>query len=101
MAERCAAESAATIGIVGMTQRSDNTVSIPSPAAINIISPAETHGVARRPPIARLGLFDRRLVFARGIEPGSMRPVDVASRSVTAAIIAPAISSVGASSPGR
>lgn len=34
MAARCAAESAATIGSVGKAQRSDNIVSIPSPAAI-------------------------------------------------------------------
>ena len=54
MAARCAAESAATIGMVGKTQRSDSMVSMPSPAAHHIVRQTEADGIAQevthRPP---------------------------------------------------
>ena len=64
MAARCAAESAATIGMVGKTHRSDSMVSMPSPAAMTSCAtpkrtalPEEmTHRPSRR--------VDRRLVAA-------------------------------------
>ena len=54
MAARCPAESAAAIGMVGSTQRSDSMVSIPSPAARTSDAHAEADSVAEqmthRPP---------------------------------------------------
>ena len=66
MAARCAAESAAAIGMVGMTHRSDSMVSMPSPAAMTSPANAEADGiaekVAHRPPRR----VDRRLVSLTG-----------------------------------
>ena len=56
MAPRCAAESAAAIGMVGKTQRSDSMVSMPSPAAITSSAGPKRTACPRRWPIARRGV---------------------------------------------
>ena len=78
MAARCAAESAATIGMVGMTQRSDSMVSMPSPAAITSLSRTETDRVPEKVAHRPAWGIDRRLVAPGRIEPGAVRAGDVA-----------------------
>ena len=80
MAARCAAESAATIGMLGMTQRSDSMVSMPSPAAITSLSRTETDRVPEKVAHRPAWGIDRRLVAPGRIEPGAVRAGDVARR---------------------
>ena len=92
MAARCAAESAAAIGMVGMTHRSDSMVSMPSPAAMTSPATPKRTALPRRWPIARLGVSIGALPSPGWVEPGPMRAGDPPSRSVTAAIIAGQVS---------
>ena len=48
MAARCAAESAAASGMVGMTQRSDSMVSIPLAGSHHIARRVEANGIAEQ-----------------------------------------------------
>ena len=64
-------ESAATIGRVGSTQRSDSIVSMPSPASMSFATPKRT-ALPRRSPIARRGVSIGALPRPDGIEPGSV-----------------------------
>ena len=101
MAARCAAESAAAIGMVGMTQRSDSMVSMPSPAAMHIARHAEADGVAEEMAHRAPRRVDRRLAATSdGSSQVRCAPVIRPSRSVTAAIIAGQVS-VGACRSGR
>ena len=78
MAARCAAESAATIAMLGMTQRSDSMVSMPSPAAITSPAGPKRTACPRRWPIARRGVSTGALPRPDRIEPGAVRAGDVA-----------------------
>ena len=70
MAARCAAESAATIGMLGMAHRSDSMVSIPSPGRHDIVRHADPDGIAQKVAHSPPRRVDRCLVLPRWVEPG-------------------------------
>ncbi len=99
MAARCAADSAATIGMRGVAIRSDRMVSMPSPAAITSCDTPNRTAWPRRSPIARLGVSTGALPLPSSASQVRCAPVMRPPRSVTDAIIAGQLS-VGLCSPG-
>ena len=80
MAARWLAESAATIGMVGKTQRSDSMVSMPSPAAMHVARHAEADRIAEKIAHRPSWRIDRCLAeplrSSRRVEPGAVHPGD-------------------------
>ena len=81
MAERCAAESAAAIGMAGKTQRSGENDFDALTRRHDLTGNAEAHGVTEQVAHCASRRFDRRLAERRlaeaaRIEPGAMHAGD-------------------------